>query len=80
MGEMMDNVKHPNHYTYCGIECIAAIEAVCSSLIGFEGYCAGNIIKYIWRHKFKNGIEDLKKAREYIDFLIEYEEEQDAKH
>lgn len=37
------------------------------------GYIEGNIIKYICRHKNKNGIEDLKKAKHYIDLLIELE-------
>lgn len=35
------------------------------------GFCEGCIIKYICRYKYKNGIEDLKKARHYIDMLIE---------
>ena len=35
------------------------------------GWCEGNIIKYTTRHNFKNGLEDLKKARHYIDLLIE---------
>jgi len=35
------------------------------------GFCEGNIIKYVTRYKDKNGLEDLKKARHYIDFLIE---------
>ena len=33
-------------------------------------YCVGNVIKYVVRHKYKNGLEDLLKARQYIDFLI----------
>lgn len=38
------------------------------------GFCEGNVIKYICRYKQKNGVEDLKKAKQYIDFLIdEYE-------
>ncbi len=37
------------------------------------GFCVGNVIKYICRYKNKNGIEDLKKARHYIDLLIEIE-------
>ena len=36
-------------------------------------YLEGNVIKYITRHRFKNGIEDLKKARHYIDLIIELE-------
>ena len=39
------------------------------------GFIEGNIIKYVLRHKDKNGIEDLKKAKHYIDLLIEYEYE-----
>jgi hypothetical protein len=37
------------------------------------GYIVGNIIKYVCRYPFKNGIEDLRKARHYIDLLIESE-------
>lgn len=36
-------------------------------------FCEGNVIKYVSRHRFKNGIEDLKKARHYIELLIELE-------
>ena len=36
----------------------------------FEGYCIGNVIKYILRYKHKGGQNDLHKAKEYIDFLI----------
>lgn len=35
-------------------------------------FIEGNIIKYVVRHKDKNGIEDLKKAKHYIDLLIEF--------
>jgi hypothetical protein len=38
-------------------------------------FIEGNIIKYVMRHKDKNGIEDLKKARHYIDLLIQFEYE-----
>tara|TARA_R110000824_G_scaffold67371_4_gene174423 strand:+ start:2268 stop:2504 length:237 start_codon:yes stop_codon:yes gene_type:complete len=38
------------------------------------GFSAGNIIKYICRYKTKGGLEDLKKARHYLDLLIELEE------
>lgn len=37
------------------------------------GFGEGNVIKYVCRHKFKNGLEDLKKARHYIDLLIQLE-------
>ncbi len=43
------------------------------------GFIEGNIIKYVVRHKDKNGIEDLKKARHYIDLLIKFEYEDPKK-
>lgn len=38
-------------------------------------FIEGNVIKYVMRHRQKNGIEDLKKARHYIDLLIQFEYE-----
>lgn len=67
---MSDNVNHPSHYTAGKIECIEAIEVATEGLTGAEGYFTGNIIKYLWRWKRKNGVEDLKKARWYLDRLI----------
>lgn len=64
-----DNVNNPKHYTQGSIEVIDYITAK-----NFD-FLEGNIIKYISRYKFKNGIEDLKKARFYLDKLIEREEE-----
>jgi hypothetical protein len=66
----VDNVNHPSHYTQGGIECIDAIKAAVIGLVGIEAVCTANVIKYIWRWKFKNGLEDLKKARWYLDRLI----------
>ena len=60
---MSDNVNHPAHYTQGGVECIDAIEAAVSGLSGIEAVCTGNAIKYLWRWKRNNGIEDLKKAK-----------------
>lgn len=72
----MDNVNHPAHYTQSGIECIDAIVAAVEGLEGMEAVCTANVIKYIWRWKRKNGVEDLKKARWYLDKLIEIKEKQ----
>ena len=74
---MSDVVNHPNHYTFGGIECIDAIRAVTSGLNGFEAYCTGTVLKYLWRWKHKNGLEDLEKAEVYLRWLIE-EVEPDA--
>lgn len=68
--KMSDNINHPAHYTQGGVECIDAIEAAVTGLSGIEAVCTGNAIKYLWRWKRKNGIEDLEKARWYIDRLI----------
>lgn len=69
-------VDHPSHYNHGGIECIDAIKAATVGLSGFEGFCAGNALKYLWRWKHKNGVEDLKKCQWYLDRLIEEQEEQ----
>ncbi len=37
-------------------------------------FCEGNVVKYVARWRRKNGIEDLKKARQYLDFMIEEQE------
>ena len=37
------------------------------------GYCEANVVKYITRWRSKNGVEDLRKAKHYIDILIERE-------
>ena len=64
-----DMVNHPPHYNQKGIECIDAIQA--STDDGFQYYLQGNIIKYLWRYRYKNGVEDLKKAQWYLSKLIE---------
>ena len=61
-------VNHPPHYNQHGIECIDAIKACTTD--GFESYLQGNILKYLWRYKYKNGIEDLNKADWYLQKLI----------
>ena len=66
--EMGDMVNHPKHYNESGIECIDALEAMLGD--GFESYLQGNIAKYLWRYKYKNGVEDLKKAQWYLNKLI----------
>lgn len=38
------------------------------------GWCEGNITKYITRYKYKNGLEDLRKAASYLKVLIQFEE------
>lgn len=66
-----DNVNHPSHYTGGKVECIDALEAATVDLQGIEAVCTANAIKYLWRWKKKNGVEDLEKARWYINKLID---------
>ena len=65
-----DAVNQPQHYRVGGeIECIDYIY----QQLGAEGiktYLEGNILKYMHRWRFKNGVEDLRKARWYLDKLI----------
>lgn len=65
-------VSHPAHYiSKKGLETIDVIEAFTSDLKGIEATDTGNVIKYICRWKHKNGLEDLEKARWYINHLID---------
>lgn len=68
--EPIDTVDHPSHYTKGKVECIDAIEAATSELTGMEAVLTGNVLKYIWRWKHKNGLEDLRKAKWYLERLI----------
>lgn len=68
-----DKVNHPSHYTFGEIEVIDYIRDKMTP-DEFQGYCMGNILKYVSRHKHKNGVEDLKKAQVYLGWLIESEE------
>jgi hypothetical protein len=70
---MTDNIKEPKHYTQYKIE---PIDFIISNNLDF---CTGNIIKYVLRYNLKNGVEDLKKAKQYIDFLIEKKVEKTKK-
>lgn len=66
----VDVVNHPSHYTQGGIECIDAITAATVGKTGIEAVCVANVIKYLWRYEEKNGLEDVKKARWYLERLI----------
>ena len=72
----LDLVNQPPHYNKSSIECIHAIEAATED--GYEYYLQGNIIKYLWRYRYKNGVEDLKKAEWYENKLLAVLEKQDG--
>ena len=68
-----DSVQHPEHYNTnlpVGVEVIDIIEAQTAGLSGIRAVCQANILKYALRWQKKNGVEDLKKSRYYIDRLI----------
>ena len=69
---MTDPVNHPEHYTSGNIECLDAIHAALGD--NYKYYVQGNVLKYIWRFNHKNGLEDLKKARFYLDDLIAHDD------
>ena len=74
-----DMVSHPKHYTQGGIECIDALKAATVGKRGIEAVCVANVIKYLWRYEEKNGIEDVRKAKWYVERLLkELEESQQS--
>lgn len=65
-----DPVNKASHYNDGDIECIDALEASMTP-IEYAGFLKGQFLKYIWRYRLKgNPVEDLKKARYYLDRLI----------
>lgn len=64
-----DVVSKPKHYTSGGIECIDYIESALSPE-AYQGFLQGNVTKYLHRWRNKNGVEDLRKARWYLEALI----------
>ena len=69
---VVDMVNSPPHYGQGTIECIKYIEDFLSK-DEFVGYLRGNIAKYLHRWRYKNGLEDLKKAEWYLSKLIQVE-------
>lgn len=63
----MSRQEGGRHYTDMAIQPIQFIHA------NRLGFMEGNVVKYVSRHRAKNGVEDLKKARHYLDMLIEFE-------
>ena len=68
-------VSHPDHYqAETGMEVIDVIESFTFDLKGIEAVDTGNALKYLCRWKKKNGLQDLKKARWYLEHLIDHVE------
>jgi len=66
---LKDDVNHPVHYNNGKVECIEAIDAA-STKEEFEGYLRGNVLKYVWRFRYKDNVKDLQKAKWYLEKLI----------
>lgn len=65
----IDPVNKPIHYNQAGIECIEAIEAMTENMSSKVAPHAANVLKYLWRHEYKNGLEDIDKAIWYLNRL-----------
>ena len=74
-----EDAINPTHYTTGGIETIDYMQAKMSEE-QFKGYLLGNVIKYTSRFQLKNGAEDLKKARWYLNKLVEWGESHENNH
>ena len=69
-----DVVNHPSHYCTGKYECIEVMTEVFGKE-AVQAFCRCNAFKYLYRSDRKNGIEDIKKARWYINKFIDLEEE-----
>jgi len=78
--ETFHPVERPSHYASGGVECIEALEA-CSSTEGFRAHLKLTAMAYLWRYEKKNGLEDLCKAKWYLNqliFALETDQEREA--
>jgi|SRR5690625_528057 len=74
----VEAVNSPQHYNKGDIETIDVIMDVTKHVPGREGYLLGNTIKYLSRYHFKNGVEDLEKARWHVNKLIKVLQEDES--
>ena len=67
-----DKIKSPSHYKLEGLNC-ETIDVVKARLgkEGFKAFCIGNVLKYVLRAEKKNGLEDYKKSKQYLEWIIE---------
>jgi hypothetical protein len=73
--ELQDNVNHPKHYTNSKSACSRCGTGIeCIDVSRHMGFNIGNCVKYLWRFQDKGGLEDLKKARWYLDDEIQQRE------
>ena len=70
---MNDCVNHPSHYETGKFECIEVMDET-QGVEAVKNFCICNAFKYLYRHANKNGLEDIKKARWYLDKYIKLSE------
>lgn len=75
---MADNVNHPLHYETGKFECIEVMQEVFGTE-AVQNFCVCNAFKYLYRHRRKNGKEDIEKARWYINKYLELEKKDELK-
>lgn len=75
--EKPDIINHPPHYETAGIECIDAM-VITQGRVSVMDFCVCNAFKYLWRFRNKGGLEDIKKARWYLDKYIKLWEGDDG--
>ena len=67
-----DMIKHPDHYTFRGVEAIEVVKIMTATATGVEAYLLGCAIKYLYRYPKKNGKQDLEKAEQCIRMLRDH--------
>ena len=65
------DVKHQEHYTAQAVQAIEYME-ITMTAEQYEGYLLGNVIKYISRYRHKNALDDLRKAKVYMGWLVDH--------
>lgn len=76
--KFVDVVNHPGHYESGKFECIDVMEETQGKEAVMD-FCICNAFKYLYRHKRKNGLEDILKARWYLDKYIELAKREEAR-
>lgn len=76
---MDEVINHPKHYNSSGVHCPCGRQIECIDITRSMGFNVGNVVKYVWRYKHKNGLEDLKKALWYLNDEILSLEAQEKK-
>jgi len=77
--DMTDLVNHPPHYNNSPAHCECGRRIECIDITRHMSFNIGNAVKYLWRFQDKNGIEDLKKARWYLEDVINQLEQRNRK-